>query len=86
MSGVEVRDGGVDGGVELRVYEKWKAGASDVWESALEVGAIDGGEAVAAGVDEEALEAGDAGEGEGFEVMLVVVDAAAPEGVVDCAL
>ena len=52
----------------------------------LEVGAVDGGEAVAAGVDEEALEAGDAGEGEGFEVALVAVDGAAPEGVVDHAL
>ncbi len=34
----------------------------------------------------KALEAGDSGEGEGFEVELVAVDAAAPEGVVDHAL
>ena len=83
---VEVRDGRGDGGFELGVYEQWQAGAGDVRDCALEVGAIDGGEAVAAGVDEEAFEACDAGEGEGFELMLIAVDAAAPEGVVDHAL
>ena len=66
--------------------EQWEPGAREVRESALEIGAIDGGEAVAAGIDEEALEAGDASEGEGLEVMLIAIDAAAPEGVVDRAL
>ncbi len=86
VGGVEVGYGGVDGGVELGVDEEGKAGARDVWDGADEILLVDGGEAVAAGVDEEALEAGDAGAGEGFEVALVVVDAAAPEGVVDHAL
>jgi hypothetical protein len=81
--GVEVVEGGVDGGVEFGVDEEREAGAGDVWDGELEVGAVDGGEAVAAGVDEEGFEAGDAGEGEGFEVVLVAVNGAAPEGVVD---
>ncbi len=75
-----------DGGFEFGVDEQRQAGADDVRQRALEVVAVDGGEAVAAGVDEEALEAGDAGERERFEVVLVAVDAAAPEGVVDEAL
>jgi hypothetical protein len=55
VGGVEVGDGGVDGGVELGVDEEGEAGAGDVREGADEVVAVDGGEAVAAGVDEEAL-------------------------------
>ena len=84
--GVEVGAGGVDGGVELGVDEEREAGAGDVGEGADEVLFVDGGEAVAAGIDEEALEAGDTGEGERLEVALIAVDAAAPEGVVDHAL
>ncbi len=78
--------GGADGGFEFGVDEQREAGAGDVRDGALEVDAVDGGEAIAAGVDEEGFEAGDAGEGEGFEVVLVVVDTATPEGVVDEAL
>jgi len=78
--------GGVDGGIELSVDEEGEAGARDVGDGAHEVLFVDRGEAVAAGIDEEAFEAGYAREGEGFEVALIVVDAAAPEGVVDHAL
>ena len=48
--------------------------------------AVDHGEAVAAGVDEEAFEAGDAGASEREDVGLVVGDGAAPCGPVDDAL
>ena len=51
-------DGGVDGRVQLGVDEEGEAGAGDVGEGAEEVLAIDGGEAVAAGVDEEGFETG----------------------------
>ena len=84
--GVEVRDGGADRGLELRVHQQRQPGARDVWNGTLQVGAIDRGEAVAARIDEEALEAGNSGECERLEVMLVAVDRAAPEGVVDHAL
>ena len=63
--------------------EEGQSGFGDGGQGALQLLAVDHGEAVAAGVDEEALEAGNAGAGEREQVGLVVGDAASPGGPVD---
>jgi hypothetical protein len=83
---VEGVDGGVDGLGEFGVDEQRQAGLGDGGEGALELFAVDHGEALAAGIDEEALEAGDAGAGEGKDVGLVIGDGSTPCGPVDEAL
>lgn len=55
----------VDGASEFGVDEEREAGLGDGGESALELAAVDAGETVAAGIDEEAFEAGDSRVGEG---------------------
>src|ERR1700744_2801002 len=83
---VEALDGSVDRGFKLRVHKQREADAREDGRGELKVGAVDGGESVAAGIDEEALEADDSGTGERLELMLIAVDAATPERVVDGAL
>ena len=61
-------DGCVDGPGEFGVDEQRQAGLGDGGQRALQLLAVDHGEAVAAGIDEEALEAGDAGAGERQDV------------------
>ena len=57
-----------------------------MWEGGFELLLVDHGEAVAAGVYEEALVAKDSGAGEGEDVGLVVGYGSAPGGPVDEAL
>jgi hypothetical protein len=79
---MQPRDRGIDGWRKLGVHQQRQARPGDVRQCALQVFAVDAGEAVAAGIDEEALEAGNAGQRQRLECGLVAVDAAAPECVV----
>ena len=86
VGGLEAFGGAVDGAGELGVDEQREAGLGDVGKRGFELLLVDHGEAVAAGVDEEALVAEDAGAREREEVLLVVGDGSAPGRPVDEAL
>src|SRR5260370_595962 len=66
--------------------EQRQARFRDVGKSRFQLLLVDHGEAVAAGVDEEAFEAANACAGQGEDVLLVVRDGATPGGPVDEAL
>ncbi len=66
--------------------EQRQARFSDVGKGCFKLLLIDHGEAVAAGVDEEAFEAANACAGQWEDVRLVVCDCATPGGPVDEAL
>ena len=76
----------VDGAGKLCMHQQRQAGFRDSRKRTLQLLAVDHGEAIAAGVDQEAFEAGNPGAGQWQQVGLVVRDRAAPGRPVDQAL
>src|SRR6266550_5940640 len=71
---------------QLGMYEERQAGPRDMWQRRAELLLVDHGEAVDAGMNEEALESWHACGGEPFNVLLVVAHHTAPGHPVHAAL
>ena len=73
----------IDWASQLCMHEERQTRFGDEGKRGLQLLLVDHGEAVAAGIDKEALEAADSGAREGEEMLLIVRDGSAPRGPVD---